>query len=180
MGGYGSGWQGSKKATVEGSLVLSFSSLVQKKALVAGAQTSGSWSWTRDGDNRPHATIGYVADLTDRDNAWLRLRYEANGEPVDYKVRLVTTTPHYGGCRWWFICPLDRRDSGPPRRVAKLYLPFGGKYFGSRAGYGLTYTSCQESGKNRNLWRELASRLGTDEKAIHRFLKGKALRRPVS
>jgi hypothetical protein len=94
-------------------------SLVQKKALVAGARTSGSWSWTFDGDNKPHATIGYVADLTDRDNAWLRLRYEANGEPVDYKVRLVTTTPHYGGCRWWFICPLDRRDSGPPRRVAE-------------------------------------------------------------
>jgi hypothetical protein len=70
---------------------------------------------------------------------------------VDYKVRLVTTTPHYGGLRWWFICPLVRRDGGPPRRVAKLYLPPGGKYFGSREGYGLTYRSCQESGENRKL-----------------------------
>jgi hypothetical protein len=34
----------------------------------------------------------------------------------------------------------------PPRRVAKLYLLCAGKYFGSREGYGLTYTSCQESG----------------------------------
>jgi hypothetical protein len=26
----------------------------------------------------------------------------------------------------------------------------------------------------RKLWRDLASELGTDEKAIHRFVKGKA------
>jgi hypothetical protein len=45
MGGYGSGWQGAKKATVEGSLVLTASSLVRKRALVAGAWTSGSWCW---------------------------------------------------------------------------------------------------------------------------------------
>ena len=43
MGGYGSGWQGAKKATVEGSLVLTAASLVRKRALVAGAwmPTSG-------------------------------------------------------------------------------------------------------------------------------------------
>jgi hypothetical protein len=33
LGGFGSGWQGSKKATVEGSLVLTASALVRKKAL---------------------------------------------------------------------------------------------------------------------------------------------------
>lgn len=57
MGGYGSGWQGAKKATVEGSLVLTACSLVRKRALVAGAWTSGSWCWTYDGDDKPHATI---------------------------------------------------------------------------------------------------------------------------
>ena len=57
----------------------------------------------------------------------------------------MTTTPNYGGRRWWFICPLSRDDGGPPRRVAKLYLPPGEKYFGSREGYELTYESCQES-----------------------------------
>jgi hypothetical protein len=36
---------------------------------------------------------------------------------VDYKVRLVTTKPNYGGRRWWFICPLVRR---PPRRSEAL------------------------------------------------------------
>ncbi len=151
MGGYGSGWQGSKKATVEGSLVLIASALVRKKALVPGAQTAGSWGWTYEGEDGPHATVLYEADLRDTDNAWLRLHYRANGEAVDYKVRLVTTKPNYGGHRWWFICPIVRRDGGPPRRVAKLYLPSGSKYFGSREAYALTYTSCQQSGKSHGL-----------------------------
>jgi hypothetical protein len=106
MGGYGSGWRGAKKATVEGSLVLTAASLVRNRALRAGTQTSGSLGWTHDGEDEPHATIGYEANLQEQDNAPLRLRYQRNGEPVDYRVQLVTSTPHYGGRRWWFICPL--------------------------------------------------------------------------
>jgi hypothetical protein len=39
--------------------------------------------------------------------------------------------------------------SGSPcyRRVGKLYLPPGGRYFGCRHCYDLTYTSCQEHDK---------------------------------
>ena len=36
MGGYGSGWHGTKKATIDESLVLSVSDLVRKRALVPG------------------------------------------------------------------------------------------------------------------------------------------------
>ena len=53
MGGYGSGWRGAKKATVEGSLVLTAASLVRKRALVAGARTSGSWGWIADAERTP-------------------------------------------------------------------------------------------------------------------------------
>ena len=88
MGGNGSGWQGSKKATVEGSLVLTVSALVRNKELVPGAQTAGSWGWTYEEEDGPHATIRYEADLRDTDSAWLRLHYRANGEAVDYKVQL--------------------------------------------------------------------------------------------
>jgi hypothetical protein len=170
MGGYGSGWQGSRKTRVEDCLVLSMAALVRKKALVAGRWTAGSWGWTWEGETAPHATIGYEASLRDPDAAWLRLHYRASGEPVDYRVRLVTTQPTYGGRRWWFVCPLARRDGGPPRRVAKLYLPPGGRYFGSRAGHGLTYASCQESGRFRGLFRHLAAELGTDEQAVRAAL----------
>jgi hypothetical protein len=134
---------------------------MRKKAVEAGNNISGSWHWTYQGQDRPHATIRYEADLKAPDAAWLRLHYTtANGEPMDYRVRLVTTRPHYGGLRWWFICPLVRRDGGPPRRCAKLYLPPGGRYFASRVGHGLTYTSCQESGKSSALFGRIARDMG--------------------
>ena len=139
-------------------MCLSISTLVKKKALVAGSWTRGSWQWSYEG-SEPHARIGYEANLIDPDAAWLRLTYTASGTPVDYRVRLVTTEPTYGGRRWWFLCLLARQDGGPPRRVAKLYLPPGGRYFGSRQAYGLTHTSCQESGKYDGLFRRLAAAL---------------------
>ena len=139
MGGPGSGQTpargAAKRSTVEDSLVLTASTLICQKALRPWARTAGSWSWRYDGEGRPFATIGYEADLTDESDAWLRLRYRADGEPLDYPIQLVTTIPNYGGRRWWFICPLSRDDGGPPRRVAKLYLPPGERYFGSREAY---------------------------------------------
>ena len=170
MGGCGSGWQGSKKTTVGDTLCLSISSLVKKKALVAGSWTRGSWQWSYEG-SEPHARIGYEANLIDPDAAWLKLTYTASGNPMDYRVPLVTTQPTYGGRRWWFLCPLARQDGGPPRRVAKLYLPPGGRYFGSREAYGLTYTSCQDSGKFDGLYRRLAAHMGTDLSSIRLALK---------
>ena len=67
--------------------------------------------------------------MIDAEAVWLRLTYTASGNPMDYRVGLVTTQPTYGGRRWWFLCPLVRNDGGPPRRVAKLYLPPGGAYY---------------------------------------------------
>ena len=72
---------------------------------------------------------------------------------------------------WWFLCPLARKDGGPPRRVAKLYLSPGGRYFGSREAYGLTYTSCQESGKYDGLFRHLAAEMGMDAALVRHALK---------
>lgn len=174
MGGYGSGWRGSKKATVEAGLVLSMTDLVRKGAAVPGSWTRGSWVW-RHGygspENRVTASIGYEASLMDPEAAWLRLHYTVNGEAVDYRVRLTTTRPHYGGLRWWFLCPLARANGEEARRVGKLYLPPGARYFGSRIAYGLTYRSCQESGQFAGLFRKLAADMGTDEATVRRALK---------
>lgn len=170
MGGYGSGWNRAKKTTVEECRVLDIATLLRRGALVPGAWTSGSWAWTYDGESSPHSTIGYEASLGDPEAAWLRLHYGIRDERLDYKVQLVTTKPPHGGPRWWFLCPLLRRDGGPPYQVAKLYLPPGGRWFGSRAGYGLTYTSSQESGQFRSLFRHLAAELGTDEAMVRRAL----------
>jgi hypothetical protein len=156
MGGYGSGFQGSRKLTVEDSLCLPVARFV-KKAMV-GSWTRGTLKWSYE-ECEPHARLGYEANLVDPNAAWVRLTYTVNGTPMDYRVRLVTTQPTYGGRRWWFLCPLPREEGGPPRRVAKLYLPPAGKYFGSRQAHGLTYTSCQESHKYDGLLRRLAAAL---------------------
>ena len=48
--------------------------------------------------------MGYRADMRDADRASIRLIYTVNGKPMDYMVRLVRTTLHNGGRRWWFVC----------------------------------------------------------------------------
>jgi len=171
MGGSGSGWRWSKNATVEDCLTLSMRALRRRRAIVTGAWSSGTWGWKYDWEDQSHATIGYEANLCSPEDAWLRLHYSANGERVDYRVRLVSTKPAFGGVRWWFTCPLVRHDGGSPRRVAKLHLPPGRKYFGSREGYGLTYKSCQESGQFRSLFRTLAADTGTDEASVRIALR---------
>jgi hypothetical protein len=55
--------------------------------------------------------------------------------------------------------------------VGKLYLPGGGRYFGCRRCYRLTYRSCQESRKAGWLDRLLGRDLGVDPAAIKQVLK---------
>ena len=123
----------------------------------------GLWGWTYEGDERPHAIVGYEADLTEPDDPWLRLRYSVNGERVDCIVRLVSTRPNYGGRRWWLLCPLVGR------RAAKLYLPPGGKLFGSREAYGLTYAFCQASGSP--LIASIAADVGASVPRVRRAMR---------
>ena len=115
---------------------MSVATLVKEKGIV-GSWTRGSLKWSYE-DCEPHAKIGYEANLIDPDTAWVRFTYTVNGTPMHYYVRLVTTQPTYGRLPWWFLRPLGRKDGGPPRRTAKLYLPPGKKYFASRQAHVLT------------------------------------------
>jgi len=76
---------------------------------------------------------------------------------VDSRIFLTSTTPHFGGRRWWFRCPANGV------RVGKLYLPLVAIHFASRRAHDLTYTSCQQSGQSNRFWRRLARDLGRDE-----------------
>jgi hypothetical protein len=62
-------------------------------------------------------------------------------------IRLETTPLHFGGFRWWGRCPLEVSGAPCGRRVGKLHLPPGGRYFGCRKCYGLTYQSAQRRDK---------------------------------
>ena len=65
---------------------------------------------------------------------------------------LVTTKPHFGGLRWWFICP-GLRCGG--KRVAKLYRPPNGDLFLCRECYEITHRSSQEHDKTMDTYQRM-------------------------
>ena len=157
MGGFGSSrWQiYTKKDTVEESRSLSIVRWMQERILQPGRKHWGSWMWTHPITKESMASISYELDTTNMQRPWVRLYYTLtqSQQRLDYRVILQTTRPHFGGLRWWFVCPLSVQGQACRHRVAKLYLPPGGHYFGCRHCYDLTYTSCQESDKRVSFLR---------------------------
>ncbi|AKQ42530.2 hypothetical protein CP97_11555 [Aurantiacibacter atlanticus] len=62
-----------------------------------------------------------------------------DAEQVRQTVTLCHTVPHYGGKRWWMICPYRGI------RVGKLYIPPGGDRFASRKAWRLGYQSQRDT-----------------------------------
>jgi hypothetical protein len=150
MGGFGSGRWGchTKADTVEDCLTLDLSMLARDGAFTPWH--TGTVRWLRGDQER--AAIGYTVHPRG-DGLALLLSYRrtpacgTGGEDVELPVRLETTPLHFGGARWWALCPLSVNGVGCGRRVGKVYLPPGGRYFGCRVCYKLTYRSAQEHDK---------------------------------
>jgi hypothetical protein len=153
MGGPGSGshyhwWRSGKKTTAEECKSLDANRWMREGILVPGVCLVGSWRWVYQ-DGRENS-ITYEVDTRAPVLPSLRLSYtitrhgDERGESLDYSVDLTTTQPRFGGLRWWFVCPLVVSGRPCGRRVGKLYLPPGSRYFGCRHCHELTYTSCQE------------------------------------
>lgn len=101
-----------------------------------------------------------------------RLVYEIGEEHVDLSIRLQTTRQSRGGLRWWLTCPLQYPAGPCGRRVAKLYLPPGGDYFGCRACHDLTYASCQESRSGDSFFRRMALGSGQSFSKVKGYFMG--------
>lgn len=77
----------------------------------------------------------------------LQLQYDyvtrRGGEWVSAATRITcySTTPHFGGERWWFRCPRCGRKS------CKLYRPWYQPHFACRLCHELTYYSAQAHDK---------------------------------
>ncbi|MBX3435421.1 MAG: hypothetical protein KF847_19065 [Pirellulales bacterium] len=158
MGGLGSGnhlWR-RRKATVEESLWLSM--LEIRDRLADGAAGSLAWKWN---DGR-QSSIGYR--VASYGGAWIvTLHYRCgDSEDVEIPVRLQSTPTQFGGPRWWFTCPLIVNGVACQRRVGKLYLPPGAKYFGCRSCHRLSYRSSQEAHQAERLAASLARQLDCD------------------
>lgn len=161
MGGYGSSRWGihSKKDTVEDCCELSIFSFKHEGILQPDTKRSGSWIWRNKLTKKPTADIAYELNTCNKPPT-LRLFYTIRrwfGEPrdLDYHIFLRRTPCNFGGERWWFACPLAVEGRMCGRRVAKLYLPPGGYYFGCRHCYDLTYRSSQESDSRISALRQL-------------------------
>jgi hypothetical protein len=107
----------------------------------------GEINWTHLGEKS--GGIGFSVFMI-AGNAHIRLsytrtdRFSGEKSDLDYTVRLSSTPCYFGGKRWWFLCPLIEDEQPCNRRVGLLYLG-GGKYFGCRHCYNLTYASSKSS-----------------------------------
>jgi hypothetical protein len=124
---------------VDAALTLDIGRLLREQVLVPGSRTSGTAYWTNEATGQPIAAVIYEANLTGDIAPSIRLSFAvpdtSTGQrrEVEQLVPLVTTRPHFGGVRWWFV------DGG--ERVRCLYLPSGVDRFRSRRAHGLVYAS---------------------------------------
>jgi hypothetical protein len=147
------------------ALRIDLSWMIRTGRAVPGRNVAGTLSWTCRGN--PSGRISYEAIMADLDYARLVLTYsrtKADGrESVTQEVRLVSTRPHFGGRRWWMICPYRGVRAG------KLYMPNGGDRFASRVAWRLGYQSQREASRDKpfsrlnRVQRKLGCREGADE-----------------
>jgi hypothetical protein len=136
----------SQKDTVEDGTKLSIVKL--KEFGLLGGCCGSTLTWTRKLSGHTNS-IGIAVNVLD-ESYYVKLNYTItardSGEKTDYdyKIQLTTTPCHYGGVRYWFICPLVRNGLPCGRRVGTLFLSSGCKYFGCRHCYDLSYESRNE------------------------------------
>jgi hypothetical protein len=169
MGGAGSGchyhwWRGTKKDVVEDCRTIDLGELARQGYLRAGK--TGTIRWSRGG--KETSSIGFTVRPGEETDLVLVLNYTLtqSGEQVEIPTPLETTRLCRGGLRWWGRCPLVVGRRPCERRIGKLYLPPGARYFGCRHCHGLTYTSCQESHQYDGVFRCLARDTGMDFETV--------------
>ncbi len=140
MGGLGSGRRDGRPL-VENCLKLDIVSLVRHGR-------TNEWrllSWL-DGLDEPFAHAWYWLDLA-RSELILSYVTVPAGRSVKLRIRLDETHPHFGGRRWWVLCP------GTNRRCRMLYHGPGSDYFLGRNALCLAYESQREDPAFRSLRR---------------------------
>lgn len=149
MGGYGSGRQDGRP-TADASFRIDLAWMFRSGDAKEGKHRAGTLRWTCRGQES--GSINYEAIMHEPGSERLELSYTRgsgeNREQVRQTVRLCYTVPHYGGKRWWMICPFKGI------RVGKLYLPPGGDRFASRQAWRLGY-HIQRVAKNERVFERL-------------------------
>jgi len=150
MGGLGSGRQAYKyEYTVEDCLSIKTGSIFQGKCNMPGSCRSGTLYWTIDGQRIGLVQYGVCLKLK---SPYIVLQHNGNKTKISYSVFLSYTHPNFGGFRYWFNCPKCGK------RVGKLYMAPGSKYFLCRQCQNLTYTSCRKSHSDDTIIKHMSSK----------------------
>ena len=148
-------WSWSSRSTVEECKTIDIFWL-NRHGYLAG-YVSGVIEW--NSALRGKSSVGVKVSI-DKEYKWksyMRLTYSYTNprtdekSDYDYMVPIVSTACNFGSVRHWFICQLEVNGRTCNRRVAKLYLPPGGRYFGCRHCYNLTYQCQKEHDKKVDL-----------------------------
>lgn len=127
--------------TTDRSLRIGMSVLYQRHSMRCGMMVYGQYyGWYGFGQK---CGIGYDIEL-DEDSPFIRL-YTSSG--YEKTIQLVASTPHFGGVRWWFICPVTGK------RCATLYSSPIQLNFASRQAHGILYSSQLERPPSRLIRR---------------------------
>jgi hypothetical protein len=129
MGGFGSGERVKKKTTVERCLKLDAGGFSKDVEFKPGFYSVGELTWNR-ADQRI-LSVRYWLEPKSEDRAVLHITSKVEADRTETSliepIVLTGTIPHFGGVRWWFICPLIVDGATCNRRVKKLFLPPGAK-----------------------------------------------------
>lgn len=144
-----SGW----RPAIESALALDLRRLIKLRVIRDGASSSLRWT-----DDRGNAcgSVGYAVKLNrtegvGEDSGTLTLTYShsdragGKSQPVTCVLGLCTVPMHYGGLRWYLLCPYTHR------RALKLYKFSGIEQFCHRTAIRPlpTYASQRVSGCDR-------------------------------
>lgn len=136
-----------KKQTTDDLLQLSIGWLKKHNYLRENTIIYGKLIWKRTcswGDTKEIASLMCMSNFNgEKRNITLAYRYGGN-EDINLNLPVVCTSPHFGGKRYWFLCPKCGK------KVAFLY---GGKYFWCRDCHNLSYPTQQMGFMSRMLER---------------------------
>lgn len=134
-----------RKARVDEARSLDILKLQRRGVFARNYGCSYISSWSRGGDTTDN--ISFSVELNEENPSALRFVYSINDNETEtkrdyrYLIPVTATRCHFGGRRWWFVCPLKSESCLGRCRI--IYLPPDAEYFGCRECHQLTYESRQ-------------------------------------
>ena len=114
------------RACLQDGLKLDLNHLARKGFIKPGANIGTRGISWRNAHQREIASGVITADMTDPCHAWFRIAIGRSAQ----QLNLVSRPRHYGGCQWFFVCPV----TGGLATV--LWMPPGASKFCSRQAWG--------------------------------------------